>query len=564
MESPTQIFIKTPTGKPFQIEVVPLRTTVLALKLQITQRLLEHEPETHEPNQQILSFAGMMLEDARTLSDYNIKQDATVYVLQKAAPKDILHFDQCHFCRYQAIDPRVLPCGHSCCRNCIQLDSTLCPVLGCHTKVDGMDRENLPQNWIGSHFFDGKPEPKACKSCNHSQPPDQMLPWCEFCGGFTSNGNHNSSSSDDDFVTVPAPQAPTLRACPKHGYPVELYCLDDKTLMCETCRQKHHRLHRTQLALDYAQDIKNSFISTIGHLTEGKLSLEAEQISLKRSKDEKSEMVEKFLQDIEKIDTRMKTVDEGLEKSRIGTLALKKSVQELPDCDVFDSNKMKLMTSRVNQTLKLLRLNGFGRECRMVTQKLICLDAHNKLDRLVGLLFEYPLPTIIFVKHRCTAQELNERLSQCFGKDLIRFLHADMPTHQREEIFKGFENGTVRIIIGTAAAARCADRLGSVYHVIHYELPLTLVDYQDSLGYARGPNIESLATTFYDRGITDPRDHSLANHILKFIENEGQKVDEDTRYWVKSAVEADIEAMDRKKSPGRRQTFVATGESLPW
>lgn len=378
-----QVFVKVPTGKTLQVEIDPIHTC-FELKKKLKELLVVNKGQAFEPNQQVLSSSGnfpsqrfpqctgTILEDLKSLSDYNIQQDSTIHLTIKGPPQDILGFDQCKSCQCQAVQPVVLPCGHSCCKTCIAIGATTCPAVGCNSPLCG---DSLPlKNWLATQFFDHKPQrpTKLCQICAENGIQKEATHWCSHCASTTDieyycgdcDASEHSSRNTRAHVRSPVDGKSNLAfsTCPKHKATEDIFCFDDNIFICHRCRDENHQSpHNTKLVSECEKVIKTELKISLAGLTGQPNPFAIEESLLIGHKEKQQKLIEHYKEliklaeaDITKLESKIEEAHQSAEKCSSATLLLTKAIDEYPIHDLFDQQKLGIMRTRLEQTIKLL------------------------------------------------------------------------------------------------------------------------------------------------------------------------------------------------------------------
>lgn len=326
--------------------------------------------------------------------DHKIVPLTKLYVWFHEPSQDLLDFDACHVCGFKATDPRVLACGHSCCRWCLPPQVSVCPVVGCDAIFDALPRDTLPKNWIVSKFSkDLKEAPPMCHVCNVLGVQTVAAVWCGSCSKtpihyFCSAcfGSEHSSVKDRDHVPILLNQmASTLPTCPKHNLLEDFYCFDENIFVCSECLV-YHKDHNTKLASLYHQKMKSDL----------KLSLKTDKgdllvQSLMVEKGKKLKQLTQAQQDILKLESTIQEAHQKYESVKTAELVLTKKIQNLPIRTLFDDTMLEILKTRIEQTQQKFSARkpwnyvsqlSFGVECKGKTGNPISIA----IDKL-GMLF---------------------------------------------------------------------------------------------------------------------------------------------------------------------------------
>lgn len=277
----------------------------------------------------------------------------------KIQATDILNFDQCKICRFKAVDPCALPCGHSICRGCIQPKATVCPVIGCGVSL-GKPPDKLPPNFVASQFFDPKPDtPKPmCQICTQVE----ATHWCEACSmtspyqffcSTCDTTEHLNSRLLQSHTRLPVDE-PKYYTCPTHKLPQDWFCSDDNTFICRDCRgTTHHNTISAAVQLKSIQDEASAFSDILHPATDRWAKQKTAYIQERDLKQaelvELEKKVTEIKQYIKTLDLELEQIQQDDDRWTLLGKVLYKSIQEYSPREAFEEKKIKILKSRIRK-----------------------------------------------------------------------------------------------------------------------------------------------------------------------------------------------------------------------
>ena len=204
---------------------------------------------------------------------------------------------QCSLCLEQQDDPRLLPCHHSYCRNCLHKFVTskeqankVCPMCRAEFVVPEGGVEKFTQNFLVNQILDArdKVRKQSEDECHGTAVGGDVLchveechqPSVTYCGhgcGYLCircDRQHTRMPLSKRHQTVPAGQAASLQdrgldtplaMCTKHNHQyLDLYCKDCQEVTCATCFVLCHRDHNCCEISAFVDTMKTELTSILG------------------------------------------------------------------------------------------------------------------------------------------------------------------------------------------------------------------------------------------------------------------------------------------------------------
>ena len=203
----------------------------------------------------------------------------------------------CAVCQEYYIDPKILPCLHYYCKQCIlklalktgEKNSFSCPECCKDTILPKGDEEELRSaffiNRLKSMYSKYKKafsKQALCEMCTDSETKAEAF--CQQCDKFACTNcvhmhtamktlfdGHRIISIDElhkanseEFV----PKCPPFRKCQAHGESLKIFCFDCNKLICGDCIVKDHKLHNLEFVKVASDTKKKELMESLKPLRE--------------------------------------------------------------------------------------------------------------------------------------------------------------------------------------------------------------------------------------------------------------------------------------------------------
>ncbi|XP_060771641.1 E3 ubiquitin-protein ligase TRIM39-like [Neoarius graeffei] len=200
---------------------------------------------------------------------------------------------QCSICLEAFTDPVTTPCGHNFCMICLTEfwdSSSQCQCPACKTNF--AERPEICVNTSISALDAPFKKAVQVKSSSAAENPTQSVVLCDICCEKklvavksclicmtsyckTHLERHERVSSLKKHKLMDPVENLEYYICQKHERPLELFCRDEQTCVCQFCTETNHNTHNTVSIKEESEDKKTEL---------GKIQTEVQQMTQERVK----------------------------------------------------------------------------------------------------------------------------------------------------------------------------------------------------------------------------------------------------------------------------------------
>jgi ATP-dependent RNA helicase RhlE len=144
------------------------------------------------------------------------------------------------------------------------------------------------------------------------------------------------------------------------------------------------------------------------------------------------------------------------------------------------SQEIKTLVKTVQKSPKIIQIGPLRNPIDTITQSLIHVPKHSKMDLLLHLMEENSMYSVlVFSRTKHGADKICRKLSK--AGLLAVAIHSNRSQNQRQQALDGFKAGKFQMMVATDIAARGIDVEG-ITHVINFDVPGFAEDYIHRIG----------------------------------------------------------------------------------
>jgi len=144
------------------------------------------------------------------------------------------------------------------------------------------------------------------------------------------------------------------------------------------------------------------------------------------------------------------------------------------------SQEIKTLVKTVQKSPKIIQIGPLRNPIDTITQCLIHVPKHSKMDLLLHMLEDNALYSVlVFSRTKYGADKICRKLSK--AGILAVAIHSNRTQNQRQQALNGFKAGKFQVMVATDIAARGIDVEG-ITHVINFDVPGFAEDYIHRIG----------------------------------------------------------------------------------
>ena len=252
----------------------------------------------------------------------------------------------CAICHHHYTEPKVLPCLHYYCKQCIHkltlrtgLDKPFsCPECRKDTTLPQGNVDELPTAFFINRMKSvhsklerthGKVEAK-CELCS----VDKAEGFCRQCAQLVCEkcieshrrmkmfAEHRIDELKEGANEI-IKEEPPLQMCKEHGEAMRIYCFDCNCLICRDCTIKDHLGHRYEFVMKSAPEMKKKLIKQLDILKEVKIDMSCAVEEIKSTKCDIEAQWESMANDINGSFDELRKIIENHRKELLKEAALK-------------------------------------------------------------------------------------------------------------------------------------------------------------------------------------------------------------------------------------------------